>query len=144
MRSSSCVLWPSVTTARVCLKMNKSSQGSVRRSSCPTCILEVRNAVIDVTVFFISHFDSIMNRLLWSWLLSHRNKYSILISFPFVVVDCDEELFEDSWEQWVSQELEGADSETRRRAAVDFVRVLSRHFEARMTQVFGQYIQVSI
>ncbi|KAK4290993.1 hypothetical protein Pmani_036148 [Petrolisthes manimaculis] len=55
--------------------------------------------------------------------------------------DCDEELFEDSWEQWVSQELEGADSETRRRAAVDFVRVLSRHFEARMTQVFGQYIQ---
>nr|ACJ36227.1 cellular apoptosis susceptibility protein [Penaeus chinensis] len=54
---------------------------------------------------------------------------------------CDEELFEDSPDQWVSQELEGADSETRRRAAVDFVRVLSRHFEARMTQVFGQYVQ---
>lgn len=68
----------------------------------------------------------------------------MLFSFPFAIVDCDEELFEDSWEQWVSQELEGADSETRRRAAVDFVRVLSRHFEARMTQVFGQYIQVSI
>lgn len=54
---------------------------------------------------------------------------------------CDEELFEDSPDQWVSQELEGADSETRRRAAVDFVRVLSRHFEAKMTQVFGQYVQ---
>ncbi|CAL4096864.1 unnamed protein product [Meganyctiphanes norvegica] len=54
---------------------------------------------------------------------------------------CDEELFEDSPDQWVSQDMEGADSETRRRAAVDFVRVLSRHFEARMTQVFGQYVQ---
>ena len=59
-------------------------------------------------------------------------------------VACDEELFEDSPDQWVSQELEGADSETRRRAAVDFVRVLSRHFEAKMTQVFGQYVQVSV
>ena len=54
---------------------------------------------------------------------------------------CDEELFEDSPDQWVSQELEGADTETRRRSAVDFVRVLSKNFEARMTQVFGQYVQ---
>ncbi|KAF2354137.1 Exportin/Importin Cse1-like [Trinorchestia longiramus] len=53
---------------------------------------------------------------------------------------CDEELFEDSPDQWVSQELDGADSETRRRAAVDFVRVLARHFETRITQVFGAYI----
>lgn len=55
---------------------------------------------------------------------------------------CDEELFVDSPDGWVAQELEGANTETRRRAAVDFVRVLSRHFEARMTQVFGQYVQV--
>lgn len=54
---------------------------------------------------------------------------------------CDEEMFEDSPDQWVAQELEGADSETRRRAAVDFVRVLARHFEARITQVFGAYVQ---
>lgn len=54
---------------------------------------------------------------------------------------CDEELFVDSPDGWVAQELEGANTETRRRAAVDFVRVLSRHFEARMTQVFGQYVQ---
>lgn len=54
---------------------------------------------------------------------------------------CDEEVFEDSPDQWVAQELEGADSETRRRAAVDFVRVLARHFEARITQVFGAYVQ---
>ncbi|RXG60395.1 hypothetical protein Avbf_15066 [Armadillidium vulgare] len=57
---------------------------------------------------------------------------------------CDEELFEDSPDQWISQELEGADSETRRRAAVDFVRVLAKHFEARMTQVFGQYVQTML
>ena len=58
------------------------------------------------------------------------------------VAACDEELFEDSPDQWVSQELEGADSETRRRAAVDFVRVLARHFETRITEVFGNYVQV--
>jgi len=55
--------------------------------------------------------------------------------------ECDEEMFEDSADQWISQELEGADSETRRRAAVDFVRVLTRHFEAHITQVFGAYVQ---
>uniref|UniRef100_A0A2P2I486 Exportin-2 n=1 Tax=Hirondellea gigas TaxID=1518452 RepID=A0A2P2I486_9CRUS len=54
---------------------------------------------------------------------------------------CDEEAFSDSPDQWVSQELEGADSETRRRAAVDFVRVLARHFEQRITAVFGAYVQ---
>ena len=54
---------------------------------------------------------------------------------------CDEEMFEDSPDQWIAQELGGADSETRRRAAVDFVRVLTRHFESKITQVFGAYVQ---
>lgn len=78
------------------------------------------------------------------WLLQITNSFFSCI-WPKIVAfaACDEELFEDSPDQWVSQELEGADSETRRRAAVDFVRVLSRHFEARMTQVFGQYVQVT-
>lgn len=38
---------------------------------------------------------------------------------------CDEELFVDSPDGWVAQELEGANTETRRRAAVDFVRASS-------------------
>ena len=59
-----------------------------------------------------------------------------------MISECDEELFEDSPDQWISQDLEGADSATRRRAAVDFVRVLTRQFESQMLSVFSQYIEV--
>ena len=58
--------------------------------------------------------------------------------------ECDEELFEDNPEDYIRKDMEGADMHTRRRAACDFVKALSRHFEKPMTEVVSQYIQTML
>lgn len=57
-------------------------------------------------------------------------------------LETDEELFEDNAEEYIRRDIEGSDVDTRRRAACDLVRALSRHFEQQMTAIFGQYVQV--
>lgn len=52
----------------------------------------------------------------------------------------DEELFEDNPEEYVRRDIEGSDVDTRRRAACDLVRSLSRHFEDKITQSFSSSI----
>lgn len=52
----------------------------------------------------------------------------------------DEELFEDDPIEYIRRDLEGSDSDTRRRAASDFVRALCEPFETQLTQLFGEYI----
>ena len=55
----------------------------------------------------------------------------------------DEELFEDNPQEYIRRDVEGSDVDTRRRAACDLVKALSRLFEQRITQEFAQYVQVS-
>ena len=55
--------------------------------------------------------------------------------------ECDVELFEDNPEEFIRRDLEGSDVDTRRRAACDLVKGLSRHFEEKITQIFGVYVQ---
>ena len=52
----------------------------------------------------------------------------------------DEELFEDNPEEYIRRDIEGSDVDTRRRAACDLVKALSKSFEAPMTEIFGRYI----
>lgn len=52
----------------------------------------------------------------------------------------DEELFEDNPEEYVRKDIEGSDIDTRRRAACDLVRALSKYFEQKITETFSQYI----
>lgn len=54
----------------------------------------------------------------------------------------DEELFEDSPEEYIRRDIEGSDTETRRRAACDLVKTLSNNFEAKIFGIFSQYLQV--
>ncbi|XP_063217026.1 exportin-2 [Bacillus rossius redtenbacheri] len=56
----------------------------------------------------------------------------------------DEEMFEDNPEEYIRRDIEGSDVDTRRRAACDLVKVLSLHFEAKMMEIFGQYIQLML
>jgi len=55
--------------------------------------------------------------------------------------ECDVELFEDNPEEFIRRDLEGSDVDTRRRAACDLVKGLSKHFEEKITQIFGSYVQ---
>ncbi|KAG8250095.1 exportin-2 [Homalodisca vitripennis] len=56
----------------------------------------------------------------------------------------DEELFEDNPEEYIRRDIEGSDVDTRRRAACDLVKVLSRFFEEKMMTIFGQYVQAML
>ena len=56
----------------------------------------------------------------------------------------DEELFEDNPEEWIRRDLEGSDQATRRRAACDLIRSLSRNFETQITEIFGAHINQAL
>ncbi|CAF9915514.1 MAG: importin-alpha export receptor [Alectoria fallacina] len=54
--------------------------------------------------------------------------------------DSDMELFEDEPIEFIRRDLEGSDSDTRRRAATDFLRQLMAKFEGMVSTVVLQYI----
>ena len=58
--------------------------------------------------------------------------------------ECDVEQFEDNPDEYIRRDLEGSDVDTRRRAACDLVKGLSRHFEEKITQIFGSYVQTML
>ncbi|XP_046736247.1 exportin-2 [Diprion similis] len=58
--------------------------------------------------------------------------------------ESDHELFEDNPEEYIRRDIEGSDVDTRRRAACDLVKVLSKYFEAKIMEIFGSYIQVML
>ncbi|CAB4062461.1 CSE1 [Lepeophtheirus salmonis] len=58
--------------------------------------------------------------------------------------DVDVELFEDNPEEYIRRDLEGSDLETRRRAACDLVKGLSRYFESQITEIFGSYVKTML
>jgi len=58
--------------------------------------------------------------------------------------ECDVEMFEDNAEEFIRRDLEGSDVDTRRRAACDLVKGLSRHFEEKITGIFGTYVQTML
>ena len=58
--------------------------------------------------------------------------------------ECDVEMFEDNPEEFIRRDLEGSDVDTRRRAACDLVKGLSRHFEEKITGIFGNYVQTML
>ncbi|KAJ5669316.1 hypothetical protein N7462_010386 [Penicillium macrosclerotiorum] len=55
--------------------------------------------------------------------------------------ESDEELFEDEPIEFIRRDLEGSDSETRRRAATDFLRRLTEKFEESVTKVTLKYTE---
>jgi exportin-2 (importin alpha re-exporter) len=55
--------------------------------------------------------------------------------------DSDIEQFEDEPIEYIRRDLEGSDTDTRRRAATDFLRKLLDKFESLVTEVVGQYIK---
>ncbi|PGH17247.1 hypothetical protein AJ80_04889 [Polytolypa hystricis UAMH7299] len=54
--------------------------------------------------------------------------------------ESDVEMFEDEPIEFIRRDLEGSDSDTRRRAATDFLRQLLEKFEQSVTKVVSQYV----
>ncbi|KAI8977279.1 Cse1-domain-containing protein [Mycotypha africana] len=63
------------------------------------------------------------------------------IALPNVALrTADEELYEDNPIEYIRRDLEGSDSDTRRRAAADFIRNLLERYEQNVTKVMSEYI----
>lgn len=56
------------------------------------------------------------------------------------VRDEDEELFEMNPIEYIRRDIEGGDSDTRRRAAADLVKALTTAFDAEVTQMCTGYV----
>merc|ERR1712000_160408 len=54
--------------------------------------------------------------------------------------ESDEEMFEDEPIEFIRRDLEGSDTDSRRRSATDFLRKLQEKFEAPVTNVVSNYI----
>jgi len=52
----------------------------------------------------------------------------------------DEELFEDSPSEYIQMDIEGSDSDTRRRTACELVKGLCKNYEQQVTTCFTQYV----
>jgi exportin-2 (importin alpha re-exporter) len=65
-----------------------------------------------------------------------------------IVIPCmmlrkeDVELFDDEPNEYVRQDIEGSDLDTRRRSAKELVKGLRKNYEREVTEIFGSYIQV--
>ena len=55
--------------------------------------------------------------------------------------DTDIEMFEDEPIEYIRRDLEGSDSDTRRRAATDFLRQLMEQFEGSVTSIVSTYVE---
>ncbi|CAH1774646.1 unnamed protein product [Owenia fusiformis] len=58
--------------------------------------------------------------------------------------EADEEGFEDNPEEYIRRDIEGSDVDTRRRAACDLVRALSKQFEGPVIENFSQYVESNL
>ncbi|KAF9416074.1 hypothetical protein HW555_006486 [Spodoptera exigua] len=90
-------------------------------------------------------YDALVsNALTFLAKIAEKNNYKSLFEDPATLSKSDMELFEDNPEEYVRRDIEGSDVDTRRRAACDLVRSLAQHFEDKMMNIFGQYVQLML
>mmetsp|Transcript_18950 Transcript_18950/g.32689 ORF Transcript_18950/g.32689 Transcript_18950/m.32689 type:complete len:984 (+) Transcript_18950:46-2997(+) len=56
--------------------------------------------------------------------------------------DSDAEMFEDNPQEYIKRDIEGSDSNTRRRAATELVKGLRKHYEETVSGIFTAYINL--
>lgn len=123
----------------------------------PTFVTDVWNVLTSTS--HLAKYDTLVsNALQFLATVADRSHYRHLFEDPAVLSNIcekviipnmefrtsDEELFEDNPEEYIRRDIEGSDVDTRRRAACDLVKVLSRYFEEKMMQIFGQYVQAML
>ena len=52
----------------------------------------------------------------------------------------DEELFEDNPQEYIRRDIEGSDTDTRRRVACELVKGLRKYYEGPVTEIFGKHV----
>lgn len=94
--------------------------------------------------FLVTIADRTQYRVLFEEPATFHNICANLITPNIEFREADNELFEYNPEEYIRRDIEGSDVDTRRRAACDLVKVLAKHFGAKVMEIFGVYIVVNI
>lgn len=84
--------------------------------------------------------EDVLRQIVEKIVLPNMTMRSTSIYTSQLIVVSDEELFEDDPLDYIRRDLEGSDSDTRRRSASDFVRGLMDYFEKSVTLIVNDYI----
>ncbi|KAK0159600.1 hypothetical protein PV327_010696 [Microctonus hyperodae] len=90
--------------------------------------------------FLVTIADRSQYRALFEDPATFHNICANLITPNIEFREADNELFEYNPEEYIRRDIEGSDVDTRRRAACDLVKVLAKHFGAKVMEIFGVYI----
>merc|ERR1719154_994622 len=125
----------------------------------PGVLEELRSQICDNIGLYATKYDLVVsNAIQFLASVADRPHYKNLFEDPSVLSsicekvivpnmemrECDVETFEDNPEEFIRRDLEGSDVDTRRRAACDLVKGLSRHFEEKITNIFGMYVKTML
>lgn len=69
-----------------------------------------------------------------------QNVCEKIISPNIQLIQADEDLFDENAFEYIRRDIEGSDSDTRRRVSCDLVRALCRNYEQQVTDLFSGYI----
>ncbi|KAF9794424.1 hypothetical protein SFRURICE_009680 [Spodoptera frugiperda] len=98
-------------------------------------------------------YDALVsNALTFLAKIAEKNNYKSLFEDPATLSSICEKVVIPNMEfrglsdsaEYVRRDIEGSDVDTRRRAACDLVRTLAQHYEDKMMNIFGQYVQLML
>ncbi|CEI96205.1 hypothetical protein RMCBS344292_10371 [Rhizopus microsporus] len=101
-------------------------------------VLELYASRYDESYELLPPFVPIIVNLLTS--TGNEIKYDNIALPNMAIRTVDEELFEDNPIEYIRRDLEGSDTDTRRRAAADFIKGLLERYEAAVTKIMSEHI----
>lgn len=97
-----------------------------------------------LTVSSIKFLSSLVEKMMHKNLFQEQSTLEQIVTsivIPNLMVrETDEEKFEDDPQEYILTEIEGSDSESRRKCSRDLLRAMCRQFEAQTTQICSKHI----
>lgn len=84
--------------------------------------------------FLFSYFFLFSNSFI------RTSSFFMLQNFPFRNLQVDEERFEDNPQEFILSDMEGSDTESRRKCAQELLRAMCRQFEPQTTQICSEHV----
>ena len=99
-----------------------------------------QDELVTTSIKFLSTVANSVHHALFAEASVLQNLCEKIIAPNVQLLSQDEELFDDNPFEFVRRDVEGSDTDTRRRVACDLVRALCRNYEAQVTNLFSGYI----
>ena len=98
------------------------------------------DGLVTTSMKFLSTVANSVHHALFADANVLQNMCEKIIAPNVQLLSQDEELFDDNPFEFVRRDVEGSDTDTRRRVACDLVRALCRNYETQVTNLFSGYI----